>query len=166
MKYRKHLLILGIPILLAGAAAFLAGRLLNSEFGWNGNAAPISIQILPAVELPAARSDVIGAFIERRDNIIIVATQSQDGNGPQVEILVTGNTIIYRETTQLDKPLTVENQDIQQTVEESNLDHLGPQSTLAVWGRRSGDRIVADMLLYSDRAMIKRMLFQDCDICP
>ena len=74
--------------------------------------------------------------------------------------------MIYRETTQPGKPFSAENQTVQQTVEPATLDDLDPQSMIIVWGRRSGDRIVAKVLLYSNMAVIKRAIFEDCDICP
>jgi hypothetical protein len=49
-----------------------------------------------------------------------------------------------------------ETQTVQQTVEESTLDHLNSQSMVTVWGRKSGDRIIADVLFYSNPVIFKR----------
>ena len=180
MKNKKLILGVGVLVLLVGAAAFLAGRLINGGFRLNGNSAPVSVDIIPAIELPTTSPDVTRPFIERRDNTIIVETKSLDASGilagsppdikstsgPQVEVVVTSDTIIYRETTQLSKPLTSGNQTIQQTVEETTLDQLNAESVVMVWGLKSGDRIIAEVLIYSNPAMIKRVIFEDCDTCP
>ena len=83
-----------------------------------------------------------------------------------MEVVITNETSIYRETTQLSEPLSSGQQNIQQTVEEATLDGLDSQSVVQVWGRRSGDRIIAEVMMYSNTAMIKRGLFEDCEECP
>ena len=181
MKYKKLILMLSVLVLFVGAAAFMAARLINGGFRLNGNSAPVSVDIIPAIELPTTSPDVTGPFIERWDNAIIVETKSLDASGgilagspsdvkstsgPQVEVVVTSDTIIYRETTQVSKPLTGGNQTIQQTVEAATLDDLNTESMVMVWGRKSGDRVIAEVLMYSQTVMIKRAIFEDCEICP
>ena len=136
--------------------------------------------IVPAPELPTTSPEVTGAFVERQDNTIIIETKSletgsivyvspagtKNQSGPQVEIIVTNETTIYRETTQPSQPLSAENQTIQQTVEQATLDDLDSQSMIMVWGRRSGDRMIAEVLMYSDMVAIKSAIFKDCEICP
>ena len=89
----------------------------------------------------------------------VVAGSPGENDGPKVEIVVTNETTIYRETTALAEPPSVESgetQTIQQTVEESTLDDLNSQSMVTVWGRKSGDRIIAEVLFYSNPVMFKR----------
>ena len=69
-------------------------------------------------------------------------------DGPEVEVVITAETKIYRETTQMD-PSSPPEGEIQQTVEPGDLDELDSQSMLVVWGRRTGDRVVADVVLVS-----------------
>jgi hypothetical protein len=181
MQNKKLILIMGVLVLAVGAAAFMAEKLINGGFRLNGNSAPVSVDIIPAIELPTTSPDVTGPFIERWDNTIIVETKSLDANGsilagspsdvkstsgPQMEVVVTSDTIIYRETTQLSKPLTSGNQTIQQTVEDATLDNLNTESMVMVWGRKNGYRVVAEVLMYSQTAMIKGAIFEDCKICP
>jgi hypothetical protein len=40
-------------------------------------------------------------------------------------------------------------QKIQQVVEEGTLDEIGENSTITVWGRKTGERLIADVLLYT-----------------
>lgn len=77
--------------------------------------------IVPAPEFPTTPPEVTGAFMQRQDNLITIETKSLETGGviensntkrqggPRVEVLVTGQTIIYRETTDPEEPLSVEN---------------------------------------------------------
>ena len=83
MQNKKLYVSLGIAILLVGAAAFVAGRMFNGKVGIvglggpNGGRVSISLDdITPAPELPNARADVTGLFLERRDNTIVVQAVS------------------------------------------------------------------------------------------
>ncbi len=143
----------------------------------------VSVQITPAPELPTREPDGIGSFIERNDNSIVLATVSmkagsggvvlkiEEGSedaetglsgppkdGPQVEVVITSDTVIYLETTQppSQPPASGENVVLQQTVAEGSLDDLTPQSFVTVWGRKSGDRIIAEVLFISNPVMFKR----------
>lgn len=176
-----------ILVLFVGAAAFIAGRMLNGQvnplglFGLrgNGDVMTFAINVIPAEELPKTPPDAIGLFVERKDKTIVIQSISLKAgeggvvvekgvgeavagspadldSGPKVEVVVTNETIIYRETTDIGKPNPGENQTVQQTVEESTLDELNSQSMVTVWGRKSGDRIIAEVLFYSNPVMFKR----------
>lgn len=137
-----------------------------------------ALSVIPAEELPKTPPEVIGVFAERQDNTIVISsislkaggggvavssggggavadTRIDENSGPKVEIVVTNETLVYRETTDIGKPQPGENQTVQQTVEESTLDELNTQSMITVWGRKSGDRIIAEVLFYSNPVMIK-----------
>ena len=176
MQNKKFYFIIALAALVISAAAFIGGRFLNRRINPSGT---ISVNIIPAVELPATSPEVTGPIIERRDNTPIIETQSmraggavvpakgtRSQGGPQMEVVITSETVIYRETTQLDEPLSSGNQSIQQTVETATLGTLDPRSMVMVWGRKSGDRIIADVLMYSDLVNIKSAIFEDCEICP
>ena len=149
----------------------------------NGGVMSVSVQITPAPELPTREPDGIGSFVERNDNSIVLATVSmkaggggvvlkiEEGSedaqtglsdppkdGPQVEVVITSDTVIYLETTQppSQRPASGENVVLQQTVSEGSLDDLTPQSFVTVWGRKSGDRIIAEVLFISNPVMFKR----------
>jgi hypothetical protein len=79
----------------------------------------------------------------------------EDG-GIQVEIVVTSATQIYKDVTQIPPPVNGEIHNLQQAAEEGTLDDLNSQTFLTVWGRRSGDRIVADVIFYSNPQSIKK----------
>jgi len=186
MQNRKLILVMGILVLVVGAAAFIGGKMFNNNvgplglFGLGGKRGvmEVSINMIPAEELPKPPPEVVGLFAERKDNTIVVQSTSlktggpgvavhegEDGSvslssnmnyGPKVEVVITNETIIYRDTTQHVEPSSSENVTIQQTVEESTLDDLNSQSEVMVWGRKSGDRIIAEVLFYSNPVMFKR----------
>ena len=181
MLNKRLILLMGVLVIFVGAAAFVVGRMLNIDvsplglfgLGGKGDVMSISIQVIPAKELPTTQPEVVGSFVERKDKTIVVASiplESGGGgsvavgpgspvdvdSGPRVEVVITNETIIYRETTELGKPNPGETQTVQQTVEESTLDELNSQSMVTVWGRKSGDRIIAEVLFYSNPVMFKR----------
>jgi hypothetical protein len=186
MKNKKVIVSLGIVILLVGGAAFVAGKMLNNKvnplglfrFGGRGGIMEVSISLVPAPELPTTHPEIIGLFVERKDKIIVVqstslktggqgfvAQKGEDGTvlpssnmnyGPKAEVIITNETTIYHDTTQPSEPLSGESETVQQTVVETTLDDLNPETIVTVWGRESGDRIIAEVLLYSDVVAIKK----------
>lgn len=168
---------LGVFVLLAGAAAFLGGRLVNSNVGnvrlGGPNEGQVSVsldQITPAPELPTWRADITGSFVERKDNTLIVQAVAfgsgvagvsgesplDENSGVRVEVVVTAASLIYKDVTQFPDPMNGEIRNVQQSAAEGRLDELSSQSSLSVWGRRSGDRIIADVLFYMNPADIKK----------
>lgn len=175
MQNKKLIPILVGLIVLGGATAFVAGRMLNNNvgplglFGIGGGGGAMEISLIPAKELPDSPPDTVGLFAERADNIITVQTtslktggqgivvhQNEDGStstspnmefGPEVEVVLTNETIIYLDTTERIDPDTTQSTIIQQTVKQVTLNDLSPNSYVNVWGRKSGDRIIAEIVL-------------------
>lgn len=144
------------------------------------NSGSFGIQLIPSEDLPKAEPEVTGSFVERNDNTIVIASaaieiggggvvvdsQSSEGgdeesltskevpSGPKVEVVVTSETIIYRDTTNFSQAQPGENLTVQETVGEGTLDDLNSDSMVRVWGRKSGDRIIAEILYYSSPVMM------------
>src|SRR5687767_8330265 len=141
MPNKKKFLILGALTLTLGAAAFIAVRMFNRGVNPIRANGPVregeftfssSNNMIPAVELPATPPEVIGLFVETQDHTMIIQILSFDpgiggilGNSvdvdsaPKGEILMTANTTIYRDTTQVSVSAVDGDTAIQQTVEES-----------------------------------------------
>jgi len=190
MQNKKLFGILGILIVVVGAAAFIGGRMLNGKVGplglgmpmGDGGMVSISVQVTPAPELPTTEPETRGLFVERKDNSIFVSALSMEAggkgvvlqadrggggddepsvsgpkaDGPKKEVVITNETTIYLENTDLGAPKPGENKVIQQTVTEGSLDDLTSQSFVTVWGRKSGDRIIAEVLFISNPVIFKR----------
>ncbi len=181
---RTGLIIAGVIVLVAllAGAAFVGGRLLNQQSlgaGANGmvlaggavGKQSVSVQLERAKELPEAAPDVTGLFSERKDNSIFVTigdkfmvrvdkngtvnTQT-DGNGQKLEVVVTSDTTVYKNVTQLINVKTQPSDGkIQQQVEPGSIDEIGANSIVSAWGERRGDRVIAKVLVYSQPLVMK-----------
>ena len=163
---------MGVVVVVLGVAAFTAGRMLNRGIHPHGLLGPADdgISILPAEELPKTPPEVEGPLVERQDNIIFVETDQPVGDevsgspvgiggGRKLEVVVTTETLIYYDTTQPPdrRPEGNDPRVIQQTVKPGTLDDLHTSNSLVmVWGRKSGERIIAEVLLYVDLVMIEK----------
>ena len=177
MQNKKLYISFGLVILLIGIAAFVGGRMLNGTVGTvglggpNGGQVSISLnEITPAPELPATQPDVTGSFVERKDNTIVVQAVSfavgvggvsreapmDENSGIRLEIVVTSATRIYKDVTEFPAPVNGEVHNVQQAAEEGTLDDLNTECFLSVWGRRSGDRVIADVLFYMNPQLMKK----------
>ncbi len=159
----------GLPGLSSGGPSFAIGP------GGGKGARFFSQDIVPAKALPTTPADVRGLFDHRQNDSIFVGTgnitvrvmKDQSGqvhtsashSGPVVEVVVTNQTIIYKDVTmqQFNGP-PPQGQKIQQMVQPGSLDEVGQNSTLTVWGRQTGDRYIADVLVYSPPAFIMKGL--------
>lgn len=171
-------------IMLLAAAAFMAVRYfvqpknlsangpggnVISVQGPGGEAQTFALDIKPAEELPATQPSELGMFVERKDNSVFIGTgevsvmaKAEPGqepqidssfSGPKVEVVISSDTVVYKNTTELDP----ENPgaEVQQTVELSSIDEITEQSSITVWGRKAGDRIIADVIVFSTPFMIR-----------
>jgi hypothetical protein len=185
-RKRTGLIIGGVIalIVLLGGAAFVGGRLLNNQpaqangkgglmmkGGPRGGQA-VSLEIEPSKDLPEGKPDAMGIFAERKDNSIFVTIGTKfmvqvdkngtvntqtDGNGDKLEVVVTGDTKIYKDVTEasLEGPPPADGK-VQQKVAPGSLDEIGSNSFVSAWGEKRGDRVIATVLMYSQPMMIKK----------
>jgi hypothetical protein len=189
---KKVFTIVGVVagVIVIAAAAFIGGRFLNQRASLGGglmqvggaagggNVVSMSVEIIPAPELPTTAPDVTGLLAERKDNSIFIQTFSMDttgggtgvvvssssasstngvvtsgssnNNGPKVEVVVTNDTKIYKDVTSMtlnpgDGPTK-----IQQVMEPGSLDDITSQTMITVWGRKVGDRVIADIIAFTN----------------
>jgi hypothetical protein len=74
---------------------------------------------------------------------------SSNNTGPTVEAVVTTQTTLHRDVTlqQFDGPPPA-GEKIQQVLEPGSLDEISEDVMVTVWGKKTGDRIIADVLVY------------------
>jgi hypothetical protein len=153
-----------VLVILIGAA-FVGGQLLGrKDPGGTLPGGPQFIGRTRAPELPTAPADTVGIFSERLDNRVLVKTHITKyerkrecdtcpvqhniaADGPVVEVVLTHDTQLYRNTTDFNSPPV--NGKIQETVGPGVIDEIGENALIEAWGTREGDRLVALTLLYS-----------------
>ncbi len=175
----------GIVVLLAAAAFMAVryfnqpngeafgnsdGPMITTQGGPGGvSRKSFKLNVKPAKELPTTKPEERGLFVERKDNSIFIGTGNVtmmakvkpgeqpkvDANfsGPKVEVVISANTVIYKDTTKFDEANP--GAEVQQTVEVSTIDDITEQSSITVWGRKAGDRIIADVIVFSSPFMVK-----------
>lgn len=178
----KLALVLGglVLVLALAGAAFVAGRyitqkrpagssqgpMLQGMAGPGGGGRAFSVEIEPAKELPDSEPDVSGIFTRREDNSIFLGTGkatfavTKDGasssyDGPVVEVMVTNDTTVYRDDT-LGSGEPPTSGTVQQKVIPGSSDEIGENSMVTVWGKKSGDRVIAEVLVYSQPMVMAR----------
>jgi hypothetical protein len=181
-KPRRTKLIVGIValVLLLAGAAFVGGQLLNQATPQNGSGGRIleggpaggqgvSVEVVPAKGLPDEKPTAVGLFAERKDNSIYVTLGTEfavrvdrngnvdtqtNGNGDKLEVVVTGNTTIYKSVTPDDVPPG--GGKVQQQLVPGSLDEIGSNSVVSAWGERRGDRLIATILLYEQPMILPK----------
>ena len=174
-----------LVVLLLAGAALIGGRLLrgqgmpvvssgNSGLRISNNGGPaVSLDIQPAKELPETPAEVRGLFDHRENNSIFVGTgrvtmiveQDQSGDvesasnasGPVLEVVVSNDTILYHDTTlEQYNGQPPAGEKIQQVLAPGSLDDIGEHSVLTVWGQKTGNRVIAEILVYTSPAFAER----------
>jgi hypothetical protein len=130
----------------------------------------VSLEMEKAEELPDAPSDVVGLFSRREDNSIFVQKAGNgivisidgaiqtDADVEEVEVVVTGETTVYKDVTldRFDPPSSSGTVKVQQKVEPGLADDIGEGSMVVAWGDKRGDRVVARVLVYTPPAVVIR----------
>ncbi len=68
------------------------------------------------------------------------ANQSQGSTAPQVEVVVTNDTIFYHDITRVNLNEGAPSGTIQQKLEAGSLDGINTNSRITVWGDQSGQQ--------------------------
>ena len=87
-------------------------------------------------------------------------------DGPVTELVITHDTEIYRDTTFGEIAIIADGDtmpefpdEIKIKVEPGNADEIGPHSMVTVWGERSGDRLIASVILFQPPPSIPEIDF-------
>ena len=141
------------------------GNFVVSSSGGGGAPMTKGFSMQSAPELPASQPDIAGVFVRREDKSIFVGTgnvrvmmkisgagakpeTSTDYDGPVKEIVVTHNTQVYQDMTEMSFDKMPENGKLQQVVQPGSLDDIDANSTVQAWGEKQGDRLVARVLVF------------------
>lgn len=150
-------------------------RVVSIDDGNGSGKKTFSLDFIPAPELPQTPADERGIFVRRQDSSVFIGTgnvrmqvqkdasgqvnASASHDGPDVEIVIPHDAKIYKDVTLSqyngDPP---SGQRLQQVLETGALDEIGEDSTLTVWGTKTGDRINASIVVYSQPAFLSKPL--------
>jgi hypothetical protein len=158
-----------VVVLLLASAAFVGGQLLGDQSPVTGEGSgprvirsgpggTQSLEIVPAEELPSEPTDIRGLYVRREDNSLFVGTGEimlnirdgeviSDYDGPEVEVVVTHDTVVYRDKTPYGTG-EAEDGKIQQVVKPGSLEEIEKHSLISAWGQERGGRLFAEVLVY------------------
>jgi hypothetical protein len=146
--------------------------------GGSGGPAMMSVEVEPAKELPQSPPDVMGGLSRREGNSLFInsgptgvmvissgdsggaessvqvgpeGAAGQDQSGTEVEVVVTHETLVYRDETAMNFDTSMANGGTytqQQLVAPGSVDEIRDDGFVTVWGERRGDRVIASVVLY------------------
>jgi hypothetical protein len=153
------------------------GRVMQSvRVGNDGVPLSVRTTILPAGELPDEAAAGSGVVLSRQDDVLTVGTGdielsvevSVDGStgqeqtsvvpsasGPELEVVLTRDTRLYRDVTDIAGQLPDESGEltiVQEVRPVADGSQIAAQMEVQVWGERRGDRIVAEVVVFGPLA--------------
>lgn len=163
---KKKVVWISLTVVALLAIAYVGGRYLTGEVNplnmlqfASGNAVMTSIEMEGSKDLPQEKALVVGTYTGRADNIIHVKeiavnmvggvgySDGNDANAVTHDVLVTRETKVFQDITDY----SIAGQGvIQQVVESADLEAMGDDAFMQVWGRKSGDRVIADVVCFSN----------------
>jgi hypothetical protein len=154
-----------------------SGQRIEIKGGPSGGEKSFSIEVIPAKELPQTHPDANGIFTKREDNSIFIGTGNigveivkkggseaqpeakTSYDGPVIEVVITKDTKFYKDVTNQDlSDAPSGSLKLQQKVADGSIDEIGENSSLTVWGKKTGDRVVADVIVYSEPMILMKPL--------
>lgn len=145
-----------------------SGGVRVEEFVVDDGSGPVNVRVVtePAAELPKRPAEAGGIFLREEDNSYFVGTGSisvevqvengettvvADHSGPEVEVVVTQATTFYEDITDVEVDFSQSGeQRVQQVVQTiGRPDELQEGDNIIVWGERRGDRVVAEVIVFS-----------------
>jgi hypothetical protein len=162
----KWILMFGLIAALLGGAAFTAGHLFGRELpvtenpdqgmikSEDGTIAGSGVRLLPDKRLPDRPPVTSGQFDSLKDNSLFIHQFPTTGmvviaemdEYPLVEILVSKDTLIYKDVTDLSS--VNHGGVVQQVLTVGSIEEIPNDSSIIVWGEKRGDRVIAEVIQY------------------
>jgi hypothetical protein len=130
----------------------------------------LRIRVEPSPELPDRPAEAAGVYVRRQDSSIYVGTGGIEldvevngdtgerqvnlsHDGPEVEVVFTRDTAIYVDETEMPEIEPGQTKSGERTIQQvirpaASLEEIGKNTELQVWGRKSGDRVIAEVIVY------------------
>ncbi|MCP5100639.1 MAG: hypothetical protein GY943_34250, partial [Chloroflexi bacterium] len=120
----------------------------------------------PAEGLPERPSEVGGVLTKQVDNSYFVGTGSisvsinvvngvesvaTDHSGPEIEVVINRDTIFYQDVTEVEFTASESKEQTlhQEIVEVDQPESISDGSSMQVWGEKRGDRVTAEIIVFS-----------------
>jgi hypothetical protein len=154
-----------VAALVFAGGAVAVGRLSAPGRGGDGGGffgQRPNFQIEAAKELPATTPNVRGVLTKRADTTLTVGVRNGGTGGGDtgaaqiVDVVVTGDTTIYHDITQMNFDGQPPSGAVQQKVEPGSLDSINTNSRVTVWGEQNGNQVTAKVLVYTDPMTFRR----------
>jgi hypothetical protein len=156
-------------------------RVIDKGDGPVSQAATVRILTMPSPDVPDASPDVSGVLLDRGAEGLLVGTGSIEAeldvriengeapvstltlshDGPEVQVLVTPDTTVYRDETALpgndldgvlpkDADVSLDGEIVidQVVTLVDSLDEAGENTEVQAWGTETGEGLVADVVVY------------------
>jgi len=146
-----------------------AGAMVFEDVRDDGTGNPVTVKtvILPAAELPERPSEVGGVLLRQEDNSYFVGTGSVsvsinivngetstavEYSGPGIEVVAGRDTQFYQDITEASFTSSEsKEQTLQQEVIAVEQPETMPEgANIQAWGEKRGDRVIADIIVYSE----------------
>jgi hypothetical protein len=146
-----------------------AGAMVFEDVFDDGSGNPVTVKTIvePAAELPQRPAEAGGIFLRAEDNSYFVGTGSislnvsvingersvaAEHSGPELEVIVGHDTVFYEDVTELQfEAQESKEQRIQQKIREAEQpDKMPETANITAWGERRGDRVFADIIIFSE----------------
>ena len=155
-----------VVIAVLASAAFVGEQLLQAGDKPQSAQRPPQKLVTPAAGLPTGQPDTQGDVQNVGDSSFLVCTFNPDhslsvnpdgsvnqdgGCGAEIEVVIGRDTIFYHDITSRQYIGTpVPNQDLvlQEKVEAGSVHDIAVNTSMMVWGTRSGNRIQAGIVVY------------------
>ena len=153
-----------------GEADVPAGAMVLEDVMDDGSGNPVTVKtvILPAEALPERQPEVGGVLVKQEDNSYFVGIGSVsvsinivngeesvavDHSGPEIEVVAGRDTQFYRDIT---KVSFTASESKEQTLQQEIVAVAQPESissgaNFQVWGEMRGDRVTADIIVFSEQ---------------
>lgn len=158
-----------VNLLTAKSDSEAPGTMITQDVFDDGSGNPVSVTTIiePSPDLPQEDFAGVGIFLREVDNSYFIGTGNislnievingdtstvRDHSGPEVEVVVGRDTVVYKDVTEVDPTPTEsgERRYVQEIVQIDKPDELSEGANIVVWGDKTGDRIIADVIVISD----------------
>lgn len=153
---------ISLAVLLVLGAAFVGGHLLGRR------PQATRVTFLPPEELPERPPEASGLVKEIQGNLITMEVPGavggvvyfgpegtrKEGEWRELQVVVTQETAIYRRVPPGPEEMS-RGGTVRQRVEEIPLSEIAPNDPIDVWGRKEGDRIVAEVICLGMRLRVR-----------